>query len=80
MKSHIFNIASGKAYTFQEMARMVEEIIPVQKISVGPGLLKYSETVEEPEGGSQYPEGAIGVRLSTELRPIPRPQRSMKIP
>ena len=48
-KSRIFNIASGRAYTFKEMARMVEEIIPGPKIIVGPGLLKYYETVEGPQ-------------------------------
>lgn len=47
-KSRVFNIASGKAYTFSQMARMVEEIVPGPKISVGPGLMKYSETVEGP--------------------------------
>jgi nucleoside-diphosphate-sugar epimerase len=52
LKSRIFNIASGKAYTFQEMARMVEEIIPGPKITVGPGLLKYYEGVEGPQKGA----------------------------
>ena len=49
-------MASGKAYTYEEMARMVEQIIPGPKISVGPGLLRQAETAE----GEQ--KGALDIR------------------
>ena len=55
-ESRVFHIASGKAYTYEEMARMVERIIPGPKISVGPGLLRQSATVE----GQQ--KGALDIR------------------
>jgi UDP-glucose 4-epimerase len=51
-RSRIFNIAAGKGYTFKEMARMVEKIIPGAEIDVGPGLLKYSEKVDAPQKGA----------------------------
>ena len=51
-KNRIFNISSGKAYTFQEMARMVERIIPGAKITVRPGLLKYADGVDAPQKGA----------------------------
>ena len=61
-KSRIFNVATGKAYTFKEMAQMVREIIPGSKIEVGPGLLKYSEKVDAPQ------KGALSIeRARTEL-------------
>jgi len=69
-KSRIFNIASGKAYTFKEMARMVEEIIPGPKITVGPGLLKYSETVEGPQKGAlsiQRAQSELGYQPKYDL-------------
>jgi UDP-glucose 4-epimerase len=66
-KSRVFNIASGKAYTFGEMARMVEQMIPGVKITVGPGLLKYYEGVEGPQ------KGALNIqRAQTELGYRPR--------
>jgi UDP-glucose 4-epimerase len=51
-KNRIFNIASGKAYTFREMAEMVEEIVPGARISVGPGLLRYADGVDAPQKGA----------------------------
>jgi UDP-glucose 4-epimerase len=51
-ESRVFNIATGKAYTFKDMAHMVEEIIPGAKISVGPGLIKYSEGIDAPQKGA----------------------------
>lgn len=51
-KSRIFNISSGKAYTFKEMADMVGKIVPGAKISVGPGLLKYADGVCAPQKGA----------------------------
>lgn len=72
LKSRIFNIASGKAYTFQEMARMVEEMIPGPKIKVGPGLLKYSETVEGPQKGAlniQRAQSELGYQPNYDLFP-----------
>ena len=69
-KSRIFNIASGRAYTFKEMARMVEEIIPGPKITVGPGLLKYYETVEGPQKGAlniQRAQSELGYQPQYDL-------------
>ena len=51
-KSRIFNIASGQGHTYLEMARWVEEIIPGSKISVGPGLIKFSENLDAPQKGA----------------------------
>jgi UDP-glucose 4-epimerase len=51
-KNRVFNIASGKAYTFAEMAGMVEQLIPGARITVGPGLLKYSDEVDAPQKGA----------------------------
>jgi UDP-glucose 4-epimerase len=56
LEKRVFHIASGKAYTYDEMARMVEQIIPGPKISVGPGLLRQSTLVE----GQQ--KGALDIR------------------
>ena len=72
LKSGIFNIASGKAYTFSEMARMVEEIIPGPKITVGPGLLKYYATVEGPQKGAlniQRAQSELGYQPHYDLFP-----------
>jgi nucleoside-diphosphate-sugar epimerase len=69
-KSRVFNIASGKAYTFSQMARMVEEIVPGPKISVGPGLMKYSETVEGPQKGAlniQRAQSELGYQPQYDL-------------
>ncbi len=61
-KSRIFNIASGQGHTYLEMARWVEEIIPGSKISVGPGLIKFSESLDAPQ------KGALDIkRAQTEL-------------
>jgi nucleoside-diphosphate-sugar epimerase len=51
-KNRIFNVASGKSYTFKEMAEMVEKIVPGAKISVGPGLLAYAKGVSAPQKGA----------------------------
>jgi len=51
-KNRIFNVASGKSYTFKEMAEMVEKIVPGAKISVGPGLLTYADGVSAPQKGA----------------------------
>jgi nucleoside-diphosphate-sugar epimerase len=51
-KSRIFNIASGHGHTYLEMAHWVEEIIPGPKISVGPGLIKFSEDLDAPQKGA----------------------------
>jgi len=51
-KHRVFNISSGRAYTFKEMAQMVIQIIPSAKITVGPGLLPYFEGVEGPQKGA----------------------------
>lgn len=51
-KNRIFNITSGKAYTFREMAQMVEKIIPGAKITVGPGFLKYTEGMDAQRTGA----------------------------
>ena len=69
-KSRIFNIASGRAYTFKEMARMIEEIIPGPKITVGPGLLKYYKTVEGPQKGAlniQRAQSELGYQPQYDL-------------
>ena len=61
-QNRVFNIASGEAHTYREMARMVEEIIPGPKITVGPGLLKYAENIDAPQ------KGALDIqRARTEL-------------
>ena len=66
-KSRIFNIASGQGHTYLEMARWVEEIIPGPKISVGPGLMKFSEDLDAPQ------KGALDIkRARTELGYKPR--------
>jgi UDP-glucose 4-epimerase len=66
-KSRIFNIASGQGHTYSEMARWVEEIIPGPKISVGPGLIKFSEDLNAPQ------KGALDIkRAETELGYKPR--------
>jgi UDP-glucose 4-epimerase len=66
-KSRVFNIASGRAHTFREMAEMVSALIPGAKINVGPGLLKYSREVEAPQ------KGALNVeRAKNELGYQPR--------
>ena len=51
-KHRVFNISSGRAYTFKEMAQMVIQIIPSATITVGPGLLPYSEGIEGPQKGA----------------------------
>ena len=51
-QSRIFNIASGQAHTFREMAQMVAEIIPGADITVGAGLIKYSPEVSAPQKGA----------------------------
>jgi UDP-glucose 4-epimerase len=51
-KSRVFNIASGKAHTFKEMADMIGVIIPGAKIMVGPGLMRYSADVFAPQKGA----------------------------
>jgi UDP-glucose 4-epimerase len=51
-QNRVFNIASGKAHTFKEMAEMVAEIIPGSKITVGDGLMKYSDKVYAPQKGA----------------------------
>jgi nucleoside-diphosphate-sugar epimerase len=69
-KNRVFNIASGKAYTFNEMARMVEKIIPSPKITVGPGLLKYYKTVEGPQKGAlniQRAQSELGYQPQYDL-------------
>ena len=66
----VFHIASGKAYTYQEMARMVERIIPGPKISVGPGLLRQSKTVEGQQKGAldvQRAQSQLGYRPEYDL-------------
>lgn len=66
-KNRIFNVASGKSYTFKEMAEMVEKIVPGAKISVGPGLLKYADGVDAPQ------KGALSIqRAQSELGYHPR--------
>jgi UDP-glucose 4-epimerase len=66
-KNRIFNVASGKSYTFKEMAEMVEKIVPGAKISVGPGLLKYADGVSAPQ------KGALSIeRARSELGYQPR--------
>ena len=66
-KNRIFNISSGKAHTFKEMARMVERIIPGAKITVRPGLLKYADRVDAPQ------KGALSIRRAqSELGYQPR--------
>ncbi len=70
LKSRVFNIASGKAHTFKEMAQMVEEIIPGPKITVGPGLLKYDEAVEGPQKGAlniQRAQAELGFQPQYDL-------------
>jgi nucleoside-diphosphate-sugar epimerase len=51
-QSRIYNIASGEGHTYLEMARYVEEIIPGSKISVGPGLIKFSDNLDAPQKGA----------------------------
>lgn len=51
-QSRVFNIASGQAHTFREMAQMVAEIIPGADITVGAGLMKYSPEVSAPQKGA----------------------------
>lgn len=41
-KHRIYNLASGKAYTFGQTAEIVKELVPGASIEVGPGLLTYS--------------------------------------
>ena len=66
-KSRVFNIASGKAHTFREMGEMVGVIIPGAKITIGPGLMKYSQEVSAPQ------KGALNIeRAKSELGYVPR--------
>lgn len=51
-QNRVFNIASGQAHTFREMAQMVAEIIPGADITVGAGLMKYSADVLAPQKGA----------------------------
>jgi len=51
-KNRIFNISSGTGHTFEEMARMVEEIVPGVEITVGSGLLEYAEGIDAPQKGA----------------------------
>jgi len=69
-KHRVFNISSGRAYTFKEMARMVQEIIPGPKISVGPGLIEYYEGVEGPQKGAlniQRAQSELGYQPQYDL-------------
>jgi len=66
-KSRVFNIASGKAHTFREMGEMVGVIIPGAKITIGPGLMKYSQEASAPQ------KGALNIeRAKSELGYVPR--------
>jgi nucleoside-diphosphate-sugar epimerase len=51
-KNRIFNISGGKGYTFNEMARMVEKIVPGADITVGSGLLEYADGMDAPQKGA----------------------------
>jgi len=69
-KSRVFNIASGKAYTFKEMAQMVRKIIPGAKITVGPGLLRYADGVDAPQKGAlsiQRAQSELGYQPQYDL-------------
>jgi UDP-glucose 4-epimerase len=52
LKHRVFNIASGKAYTFSEVAEMVKRLVPGAEITVGPGFLKHTQQVDAPRKGA----------------------------
>lgn len=57
-RHRVFNIASGKAYSFSETAAMIKKLIPGAEITIGPGFLKHTEQVEAPRKGALSVERA----------------------
>jgi UDP-glucose 4-epimerase len=55
----VFNIASGKANTYREMAEMIREIIPGSNITIGPGLIKHTNNLNAPQ------KGALDIKRAT---------------
>jgi nucleoside-diphosphate-sugar epimerase len=48
----VFNIASGEANTYGEMIRMIQDIIPGSRITLGPGLMKHTDHLNAPQKGA----------------------------
>ena len=70
LKSDVYHIASGQAYSVLEVAEMIAALVPGVEVSIGPGLLRTPEGLLMPQKGGldiSRAEQELGYRPQVSL-------------